>query len=464
MREFRGLPIIKFPPSASMITLRTIVAITLVSLPAFGGNLQVSSLAELNEAISKSGNTIRMKPGRYDLEQLPRKGRKLEFSGSDNTVDLSGVYVNVTVGLVDRSYIEVTGNDNTIIGGEFEDTYRNGVSFVEDFSAYNKDRRNLAAGLRGEAVMDVDGDGNLVKGLKLTVRGSWPYGYGSFFGIGAPSTFGLNKRCGILIRGVGNTLDGIELQQRAFGHGIYMQGKADKTVIKNCHVEGRVRKTGDLYEETDPEDLPSRAGYRFPNRDDFRIRSPGSYPIPKDRVHSLCEDGIRMYNIRGSITVENCTVTKMRGGIRLYLGGPATVKDCTVTFCEYTGYNLPNKGQVVASSGDFAFGPLTDYRGGRGGSRAEWTILPSPRASGSHNIMDILGNKHHITLNQGKGPINRDEERAIVITGNDSTIINRTEYKVVLEDGARGNQVTSYGPVSGDLGKNTVKKLDAPGP
>ncbi|MEP4079846.1 hypothetical protein [Haloferula sp.] len=443
---------------------RIILVIALTPLlPALGGNISVDSLEELNAAIAKSGNTIRMAPGKYDLEQLARRSRSLVFSGSDNTIHLSGVHVNVTVGLVDRSYIEVSGSDNTIIGGEFEDAYKNGVTFVEDFSAYNQDRRNLSAGLRGAAVMNVDGKDNTVKDLKLTVRGSWPYGYGSFYGIGSPNTYGLNKRCGILVRGVGITLDGIELQQRAFGHGIYMQDGADKTVIRNCRVEGRIRKTGDLYEETDPKDLPKRSGYRFPNRDDFRVESRGSYPIPKDKVHSLCEDGIRMYNIRGSVTVENCTVTKMRGGIRLYLGGPATVKNCTVTFCEYTGYNLPARGRVENSSGDFTFGPLTDYRGGRSGSRAEWTILPSPHAIGSHNLMDILGNGHHITLNRSKGPIDLKEKRAIVIDGNDSTIINRSEYPVVLAKGAKGNKVTSYGPVSGDLRRNTVEKLNSAG-
>ena len=444
-----------------MTIFKIIVSIAFVSqLSARGGNITVSNLAELSAAATKSGNTIRMEPGKYDLKQLPRNSRKVVISRSDNVIILSGIYVNVTVGLVRQSYIEVTGNNNTIIGGEFEDTYRNKVKFIEDFSAYNKDRKSLAAGLKGAAVMNVDGNGNTVKDLKLTVRGSWPYGYGSFYGIGAHNTFGLNKRCGILVRGVGNTLDGIELQQRAFGHGIYMQEGADKTVIRNCRIEGRVRKTSELYEEVDPEDLPKQSGYRFPNQDDYKMESPGSYPIPKDEVYSLCEDGIRMYNIRGSVSVENCTVTKMRGGIRLYLGGPAIVKNCTVSFCEATGYNLPRKGRVIESTGDFSFGPLADYRGSRSGTHAEWTILPSPRTSGSHNIMDILGNDHHITLNRGKGPIDRKQKRAIVITGNNSTIINHTEYKVVLAEGAKGNNVASYGPVSGDLKKNRVKKVD----
>lgn len=163
-----------------------------------------------------------------------------------------------------------------------------------------------------------------------------------------------------------------------------------------------------------------------------------------------------MYDIPGSVTVENCIVKKMRGGIRLYLGGPASVKDCTMMYCEYTSYNLPKGGAVKNSAGDFSFGPLSDYRMRRSRTRAEWTILPSPHATGSHNLMDIQGNEHHIILNRAKGPVVRNEKRAIVITGRGSTIINKTEYAIVLAEEARGNKITSYGPVKGNLKSNQV--------
>ena len=72
-----------------------------------------------------------------------------------------------------------------------------------------------------------------------------------------------------------------------------------------------MRPSKDLYLETDPEDLPARSNYRMPLSD--------NRPIPKDVMLPLSEDGIRVYTGGGSVTVENCTVKKMRGGIRLYL-------------------------------------------------------------------------------------------------------------------------------------------------
>ena len=417
----------------------------------FGSLITVKSLTDLNEAAAKSGVKIKLKPGKYDLEDLPRDGRVLAFSGSDNVIDLSGVYVKATVGLVRESYIIITGNKNTIIGGEFEDVYeKRSLKEVTNFSSYNKDKR-LRIGLRGAAVLRVKGNENTIKGIKLTVRGSFPYGYGSIYGINADNTFGLDKRCGILIWGIGNTLDDVEVQQRAFGHGIYMQGPADKTVIKNSLVEGRTRETNEIYEEKGVNDLPRRSNYS--------ILGDPSQPIPKDTVYSLCEDGIRMYDIKGSVLVENCIVRKMRGGIRLYLGGPAVVKNCIVEGCESTNYNLPANGKLTDSIGDFTNGPLADYRLNRSRTKAEWTIRRSPNAIGSHKIMDIGGNGHDITLKREEGPFDKEEKRVIMVTGSRSVIINQTEYTLEIAEGATDNRIWSYGPVKGNKRENDVKQI-----
>lgn len=198
--------------SALMKSFSTFLALCFVfqlcGLPAM---TLVRSLTELNTALEKSDEKIKLEPGDYDLNDLPQRSRVIAFSGSNNEIDLRGARVNVTVGLVDSSYLVVTGNANTIVGGEFEDTYESGIKVIKDFSAYNKDRKRLARGLRGDAVMEIKGNENTVKGIKLTVRGSFPYGYGSFYGIGHDHVFGLNKRCGILINGMSNTLDGVEV-------------------------------------------------------------------------------------------------------------------------------------------------------------------------------------------------------------------------------------------------------------
>jgi len=417
----------------------------------FGSVITVRSLTDLNTEAAKSGVKIKLKPGKYDLKDLPRDGRVLAFSGSNNTIDLSGVYVKATVGLVRTSYIHITGNKNTVLGGEFEDVYeKKGLTEITNFSSYNKDRR-LRVGLRGAPVLRVEGNGNTVNGIKLTVRGSYPYGYGSIYGITTDNIYGLDKRCGILIWGVGNTLDGVEVQQRAFGHAIYMQGPADKTVIKNSLVEGQTRETNDIYEEKGVKDLPRRSNYN--------IMADPSRPIPRDTVYSMCEDGIRMYDIEGSILVENCTVRKMRGGIRLYLGGPAVVKNSTAEGCASTNFNLPAGGELTDCIGDFTNGPLSDYRLNRSQTKAEWTIRKSPDAIGSHNIIDIGGNGHDITLKREDGPFDKEEKRVIMVTGSRSVIINKTEYTIMLAESAKRNRVWSYGPIEGNKKENDTKRI-----
>ena len=413
------------------------IVFLLTLCPSIGAQINVNSLAAFRTAVKNSNQEIVLAAGDYNLEDLPSGFRVITFSGSNNTIDLTGVYIQVPVGCIRESYLVVSGNSNTILGGEIEDTYRSGLTEVTDFSAYNQDRTNLAYGLKGAAVMRISGENNWVDGIKLTVRGSYPYGYGSIYGIGSDNVFGLDKRCGILIKGIGNTLDNVEVQQRAFGHGIYMQGDADGTVIKNTLVEGRVRATGELYNETNSFDLPFRSDYKLPLVE-------GTPAIPTDEVHSLSEDGFRMYNIPGSITIENCTAKKMRGGMRLYLGGDTSVTNSTAIDCGATNWNLPSGGTVTNSSGNFAYAPLTDFRLGRSNTDIEWTIIPSPHATGPHNVADILGNNHNIVLHRAPGPIDTTD-RAIVVTGDNSTIINETEYDIVLESTTSGNTIHSCG-------------------
>jgi hypothetical protein len=412
--------------------------------------LKVDSLQGFNDAAKKSRQAINLLPRKYDISDLPKSERRIVIAGSNNTIDLTGVHINATVGDVNEAYILITGDGNRVIGGEVEDTYRSGLKVVADFSSYNQDRKTLANGLRAP-VMRIEGDNNTLTGLKMTTRGSFPYGYGSYYGIGRDASFGLDKRSGILITGNSNILDKVELQMRSFGHGIVLQQSADNNVIKNCHIEGRVRKTAELYEERAEHDLPKRTNYKIPRW--------GNIPLPMNGVHSLSEDGIRMYAPAKNIIVESCTVIKMRGGIRLYLGQDATVRNCTVTYCEWVAYNLPDGGQLTNCKGDFSFGPLTDYRLNRSRTKAVWTILPSPNATGDHNIMDIGGDGHHVTLNRQPGPLDTMEQRTIYVTAKKSTIINHTEYSITLAEEATGNTISSSGPVYGNNRMNVIKIL-----
>ena len=407
----------------------------------------VSSLAELQSAIVNSNQSIVMEAGSYDFSDLASNKRELLFSGSNNTIDLKDVYINVPVGSTDKAaYLVMTGSNNSIIGGEFEDTYSSGLDQVTDYVSYNEDSA-LAYGLKGDPVLAISGDNNLIDGLKLTIRGSFPYGYGSLFGIGSTNSFGLNKRCGIFINGDSNTIENSQVIQRAFCHGIFMQSPADNTTIRNTYVEGALRASNDMLAE-DEGSLPYLNGY---------LDAYGE-AIAADEMHSLSEDGIRVYSNGGSVVVENSTVYKMRGGIRLYLASSASVSNSVALDNGSTNWNMPKGGTVTKSTANFTYAPISDFRLSRSYQDLEITIEPSPEAVGSHNIADILGSNHTIVFHRSGGVEDSEETRKIMVYGNNSTILNETEYSIEYSD-TSGNTITSAGDVI-DNGKNTVIKID----
>ncbi|BCE01091.1 discoidin domain-containing protein [Marinicellulosiphila megalodicopiae] len=410
----------------------------------------VQTLSELRDAITQDNQTIIMRSGNYSIADLPEGSRNLLFSGSNNTIDLVDVYVDVPVGSTAReNYLVMEGSNNTLLGGTFEDTYAREDQEITDFVGYNIDG-SLSYGLRGDPVMAIRGDANLIDGIHLTVRGSFPYGYGSTFGIGAGNTFGLSKRCGIVVTGVGTTIDHAVLQQRSFCHGIFMQSPADNTTIRNTLVEGAVRETNDMLAETSTDSLPYRNGY---------LDNDGN-PIPVDEMHSLSEDGIRVYSGGGSVVVENTVVKKMRGGFRLWLATEVTITDSSAIDCGLSNYNLPRNANVINSSGNFSNGPLHDFAGAnRSGQNLELTLLPSPDAVGAHDIMNILHDSHTIVFHRADGPIDSDETRVIRVSGNNSTITNETEYTIILEEGTSGNTIISAGDVI-DNGDNDVTLVE----
>ncbi|MBP1841268.1 carbohydrate-binding protein [Formosa algae] len=411
----------------------------------------VTSLFDLRNAVVQSNQNIVLQAGDYNFEDLPSKYRNISISGSNNVIDLTDVYINFPISTSNTAHITVTGDNNTIRGGVFEDTYSSGITEITDFVAYNEDRTELAVGADPHIIITGDAEGTRIVKTKMTVRGSFPYGYGSLFGIGAGNTYGLDKRAGIQINGPNTEIDSCEVQMRAFGHGIFIGEPAANTLVKNTLVEGVVRKGSELYADGENSLLA---------QNDYKDND-GNVVDPDD-VISLCEDGIRMYNGGGRATVENCVVKKMRGGIKLYLSSEATVSNSTSIDCGDVNFNMPTGGTITNSIGNFAYEELSDFAGNKNGYNAEWTILPSPHATGSHNIADVSGNNHYLVFHRADGPLDTDEERAIVVTGNNSTIINETEYAIILEASASGNIIYSCGggAVTDNGTDNTVTQLE----
>ena len=442
--------------------------------------VKVSTLSELRDAVKESNKIIKMKPGNYNITSLPDSLRCFLCSGSNNTIVLSGVYINFPVGTFNESHFNFTGSNNILKGGTFEDTYQNGMVKVTNFGSYNQNRLTMAKGLKGGPNIRVSGNGNTILGIKLTTRGSFPYGYGNMYGIGKDNVTGLDKHCALLITGVGNTVDSCEFQQRAFGHVIYMQKEADKTVIKNTYIEGAVRPSNDLYKETNDGDLPKKFDYKMP------LVPMKGLPIPHDVMLNLTEDGIRAYNIPGSVTVENCIVKKCRGGIKLYMAkGDVNVSNCTVLDCVVEGYSMPGGGKVINSRGNAAYGPLIYMHfDGVSNIYIDLNILPSPHAVGNHVFAAIRGTNHTIKLTQKGSPIDAILRPIVVgynarfqflttdypnvpdgyeenykkyfghsgYNASEIKIMNRTEYPIILGDLSKDNFVESLGVVN-DLGK-----------
>ena len=347
--------------------------------------VRVSSLEALREAVAKSNQQIILEPGDYEVPD--REGFRL--SGSNNDVDLSGAYIKIPLDIVSgNSLFKLTGDNITLRGGILEDTYPDGKTEITDFGAYNQGKK-----FGGMNEIVVAGDDNRIVGIKMTVRGSFPYGYGNMYGIGAGNVVGLKKHCGIQITGDRAIIDGCNIKMEAFGHVIYVQG-GDRTTVRNTVIEGTLRPSNDCYNETDDGDLAKRFNYQLQWPKEVK-----GLPIPRDHMLNCTEDGIRAYKGAGDMIVENCVVKKTRGGIKLYMARSAKVSNCQVLDCVVQGYSVPSGGVITNSSGNAAYGPLLYVHfDGHSNQRIDLKILPSPHGLGDHPLAAIKGHGHSITF------------------------------------------------------------------
>lgn len=444
--------------------------------------VRVDSLNALRDAIAKSNQQIILEPGDYTVSD--RRGFRL--SGSNNDVDLSGTRITIPLEVASgRNLFRLTGSNITLRGGVLEDTYPDGKTRVTDFGAYNREKKY---GRMNEMV--VSGDDNRIVGINMTVRGSFPYGYGNMFGIGRGNVVGLRKHCGIQITGNRALVDGCNFKMEAFGHVIYVQG-GDRTTVRNTVIEGTLRPSNDCYNEKHPRDLARRFNYRLQWPKEVQ-----GLPIPRDHMLNCTEDGIRAYKGAGRMIVENCVVRKTRGGIKLYMARSARVTDCKVLDCVIQGYSLPSRGVISNCSGNAAYGPLLYIHSDRhSGQKIDLTVLPAPHSLGDHPLAAIKGRGHSITLKRSGDRMPKTPRPIIVgypmrfdflctnypevpkgyekhftrfspntYTATGISIKNGTAHPVVLGKLSRNNTIAGFGPVR-DLGTNNViKKRPPPSP
>ena len=448
--------------------------------------IDVSSLDELRDAASKSYKDITMKTGTYVVTKQSDRSTLIQLSGSNNTLDLTGVTIQVPVEMMKklrrsrrgrRSTLEISGDDVTFKGGALEDIYAEKEYDIEDYGSNNQNPDYNPGGAINEFY--VSGDDVSVIGTKLTVRGSYPYGYGNMYGIGGGAVVRLKKHCGILTTGERPLLDGCHVKMEAFGHAIFFQG-GDGIVVRNCVVEGRVRRSDDLYKETSDGDLPKKFDYKLQWPETIR-----GLPVPKDHMINLSEDGIRAYPGTRGVTVENCTVSKMRSGVKLYLAKEGHISDCKVTDCVIQGYSVPKGGTITRSSGNAAYGPLLYiHNDSATGQEIDLTVLPAPHSIGDHPLSALKGTRNKVKFSVPEGSDTKDLRPIIVgyplrfefLTRNypdvpkgyekkfekyapkeyrasKIEVENDTHYPVILGELSEENVIRSIGNVT-DLGKN----------
>ena len=143
------------------------------------------------------------------IRDRPSRDRRSVVNGDNNVIDLTGVHIDIPVNETSEEHFLFLGSGNTLRNGTIENTYPNGEVEITDFVSYNEDRDNLAVG--NDVHIRLTGSDNSVIGTRLIVRGSFPFGYGSYFGIGRNQVFRLVKRGGIQIGGRNALIDGVEV-------------------------------------------------------------------------------------------------------------------------------------------------------------------------------------------------------------------------------------------------------------
>ncbi len=304
------------------------------------------------------------------------------ITASNSTYDFGGATIefdNNVANALDYMfyYVHILGNNNTLKNGTLE--------CVGEYETYP---------VNAAVFFVMDGISNTAQDLIMKPKGSYPWGYGEVFGKGSGNVIYCYKTGGLLIRGESNIVDGCEVYQSAFCHGIFMQG-AYNPVIKNCHVEGMMITTDEILDDKRSKDDPGSNGLSRAIDVDFlsnfwdgsvcpysnynecdtycNVGNAHNYTVPSGFVISLMEEGIRAYNnastiINGvyyedgehntqNITVQNCSLRCVRGGIATSLqSGWTAVDDCVLVGCE--------KGIAVGNGGDYVKNCYVDFKYG----------------------------------------------------------------------------------------------------
>lgn len=351
-----------------------------------GEDVVLDSLVQLNEYAGKSGNQVTMKPGKYfltdliPLESIPqrRKDKRftyIDFSGNNNRFQLDGVEIIADTAIREALRPSVHSNE-FVVGGDHNQIH--GLTITNTGNGKSP----------GGALVSIVGDDNTLSHCTFTVRGSFPYGYGDLFGKGGQVVIGHRKHSGVQILGSRTKILDCRLFVRSFGHGFFVQGGANQH-FENCYVEGEMRSTTEILQETDGPAHDAKFQMVLETRS-------GDHTILPGYTKAQCEDGYRTYNAVKNLTLVDCVAKNMRGGFELRTkGGGVLIKNCESTGCE-RGYWVGNGATIEASRGDLRFGPLLYLEGQ--GAQVNLTCIGKGPQSIVHAAAAISGSNHVVTI------------------------------------------------------------------
>ncbi|WP_372846214.1 hypothetical protein [Pontiella sp.] len=356
----------------------------------------------------------------------------------------------------------IYGDSITFVGGEFEDI-------------------GEQVGPRGANEFVIDANDFTMKDCSVTIRGSSPFGYGDLYGKGRGAVARLKKHALMSVMGDRILVENCAFKVFSYGHGIHLHGAQD-AVFRKVNMLGMLRRTDEIYAETSG----------LAKEHDYKMMFPDwkqGQPIPKGEMLSLTEDGIRAYvrgvnkdgeeRATGYVTLENCTLTRMRSCIALTAASSATVTDCTVREAGGTAYGLPSDCTVRNCKGDAAFSPLLSIPySNRRNADIELELMGHPNEMGDHPLATLVGSGHTITISyEGRNPkqlrpimigstgerYTEDNSDASELRSKNAasgiTLINQTPHPVELTEFASSNKVKSRGAITDHGVDNTVRKV-----
>jgi len=456
-----------------MVTIKYLafLVLNILMVSSLQARITVKSLEELLPYLDDDNVDVVVKAGTYTITAKDVKEKfgspRFVFKGNGSTYDFTGVTINFAKDVYTENlgmdHLQTLGNDNVIKNLTM-------VDLVE---------KNIVHKKNGGQSIVLDGKNNRIEGFHVTVRGSFPYGYGDAFGKGGKTTIKHKKHSACLVRGESNHVKNCTFIHRSYGHCIFMQA-ADKPLIEGCTIEGEMRTTDDILTEK---------GSGSP-ADKIDFQTIWGYRLPPNYILSTGEGGIRAYNagattINGEVikrgtsnpTVKDCTIKHMRTGIALaHATGKVQVSNCTTIGCEQ-GFQL-GKGNAIACKSDLSHGHAFKSTYEKDKWDMDIEIIPAvdPYYNGQKCIAFIGMDKSTLNISGGDPKLPKDYRIQIGGTLNgirflegslayqsthnamDSTIINKTKFPIEIDSGSKNNTIKTKGKILGEKGDNKVSK------